>query len=55
MNLKRTLQMKKGSRNNGAVALMAWKIVGNLVGVLIIATIAAMIPEMIRYLKLKSM
>jgi len=55
MNLKRTLRMEKAAPNNGAVALMAWKIVGNLVGVLIIATIAAMIPEMVRYLKLKSM
>jgi hypothetical protein len=55
MNLKRTLQIKKRTPDQGEMALLAWKIVGSLIGFVIVASIVAMIPEMNRYLKLKSM
>jgi hypothetical protein len=54
-NLKQTLRLEKAKPDSGDVALLAWKILANLIGVVIIASIAAMIPEMVRYLKLKSM
>jgi hypothetical protein len=54
-NLKRTLQVGKARPDHGDVALLAWKIAGNLIALIIVASIAAMIPEMVRYLKLKSM
>ncbi|MGI9115053.1 MAG: hypothetical protein ACR2FX_08465 [Chthoniobacterales bacterium] len=57
MNLKRTLQIEKArpGTDNGDMALLAWKIIGSVAGFVIVASIVAMIPEMHRYLKLKSM
>ena len=37
------------------VALLAWKILGAIVALIIIIAIIAMIPEMRRYLRLKNM
>jgi hypothetical protein len=37
------------------VALLAWEILGAIIALIIIIMIIAMIPEMRRYLRLKSM
>ena len=37
------------------VALLAWEILGAIVALIIIIVVIAMIPEMRRYLRLKSM
>lgn len=55
MNLKQNLWQEKIEARNGRRALLAWKILANLIGLAVIASIIAMIPEMRRYLKLKNM
>ncbi len=37
------------------VALLAWKILGTIIALIIIIAIIGMIPEMRRYLRLKNM
>ncbi len=36
-------------------ALLAWEIVGGIVALIIIIMVISMIPELVRYMKLKSM
>ncbi len=55
MNSKRLLQTRRGQPDSGDLALVAWKIIGSLISIIIIGSIVAMLPEMARYLKLKSM
>jgi membrane protein YdbS with pleckstrin-like domain len=38
-----------------SIALWAWIIVGAIVGLIALISIIAMIPELVRYMKLKSM
>ena len=41
--------------DNAELALLAWKLLGTLAAAAVVFAVAASIPELTRYLKLKSM
>ncbi len=49
------MEMKNCEADKGDVALLAWKIVANLTLLAIVAGTVSMIPELVRYFKLKNM
>jgi hypothetical protein len=55
MNLKRTLQIERTKNDKGEMALLAWEAVGLLAAIIAVISIVGMIPELVRYLKLKNM
>jgi hypothetical protein len=55
MNLKRTLQVDQRKNDKGEMALVAWEIVGTVAALIAVTSVISMIPELVRYLRLKNM
>ncbi len=58
MNSKRAMQIEKaklGRADHGELALLGWELVAGIVTLIAIVSIVGMLPELVRYLKIKSM